>query len=133
MINLFRVLVVISYVSYVLFFWLPDFDYYIHDQDTIEILGLSGFGALLPLNALCGYLFFAGYTVILLGLLFFKSWARPAFIIITICSMVSTTIQGVQILPALESTLAYISNLVDGATMVIMYFTSVSSRFNKNA
>jgi hypothetical protein len=133
MISLFKVLVVLSYAIYVVFFWLPEFDFYIYDQDTIDILSWSGFGALLAPNNLIGYLFFVGYSVILIGLLLFKNWARLSFVVITIASVLFTAIQGIQVMPAIEATIQYITTLIDGATIAIMYLTSVGQRFNKNA
>ena len=133
MVILFRNVVIFSYVLYAAFVFIAFFSAYLYDQKTLDILTWNNYGTIIQLSHVFGYLFFFAYTVIFLGLIYFKSWARTAFVILTLLSVILTGIQGIEILPAIEGLLSYLMNLSDGAIIALMYFTSISSKFSNNA
>ncbi len=133
MVNLYKIIVLFSYLIYVTFFFVPYLDVYLYDQDIFDVLSWAGFGALLELNEGIAYLFLLAYTVTLYGLIYFKAWARPMFLGLTLLSIIFRGIQGVEVFTPVDGVLSYITNLADGATIVLMYFTSINSRFSENA
>ena len=133
MVNLYKNIVLFSYLIYVAFFFVPYLDVYLYDQKMFDALSWTGLGALLELNEGIAYVFLLAYTVALYGLIYFKVWARPTFLGLTFLSIILTGIQGVEVFTPVDGVLSYITNLADGATIILMYFTSINSRFSENA
>ena len=131
--SIFRSLVVLSYVTYAVFFFIPYFDAYIYEQNTMLALTWNGYGAVIPFNTFSIYLMLAAYSVITIGLFFFYSWARLSFLVITAVSVALVGLQGIAVIPPMDGLLVYITNLIDGALIVFMYLTSISNRFKNNA
>jgi len=130
MIALFRNLIIFSYVVYAVFFFMPSFEMYLYEKEVLDALTWSGYGAIVSSNQIVSYIFFLGYTIALLGLFYFKSWARILFIILTVLSVILTGLSGVIVLPSVEGALLNMTILADGATVAIMYFTSISAKFS---
>ncbi|MDZ7803161.1 hypothetical protein [Thiohalophilus sp.] len=131
MIALFRNLIIFSYVVYAVFFFMPYFEMYLYEKEVLDALSWSGYGAIVSSNQIVSYIFFLGYTISLLGLFYFKSWARTLFIILTTLSVILTALSGVSVLPGVEGALLNMTILADGATIAIMYFTSISAKFSR--
>ena len=133
MVNLFRTLVLSSFTLYLVFFFIPFLDPYLYDTETLNVITWEGYGRIFDIPHAINYIFILAYLVTLIGVLYFQSWARISFLILTVLSIIVTGIQGMQILPPIEGVLMYFINLVDGATIILMYFSSLSTRFNKYA
>lgn len=129
--KVFRILVVVSYALYVAFFFMPYLWASIYDQQTQNILSWTGYGAVIPFVGWIGYCFFTAYSLITVGLLFTWPLARFLFTFFTVGSITLVALQGVSVLTASEGVILYIMNLIDGALIAIMYFTSFGSRFVK--
>lgn len=72
MVNLYKNIVLISYLIYVAFFFVPYLDVYLYDQEMFDALSWTGFGALLELNEGIAYVFLLAYTFTLYALLSHK-------------------------------------------------------------
>lgn len=131
--SLFRNLIIFSYVVYAVFFFIPYFEMYLYEKEVLDALAWYGYGAIVSPNQIISYIFFLGYTISLLGLFCFRSWARTLFIILTVLSVILTGLSGVSVLPGVEGALLNITILADGATIAIMYFTSVSEKFSQSS
>ena len=46
--GVFRIIITISYLSYIIWFFLPYIDSYIFDQGVIDALSWTGYGSFLP-------------------------------------------------------------------------------------
>lgn len=112
-------------------FFAPYFEFIHYDQETIDLLSWTGYSAIIEFNTLALYSFFAAYSITFLGMMFFKLWAKKLFLILLTISILLTATQGVSVLTAMDSVLSYLTNLADGATIILMYFTSVSSKFSE--
>ena len=130
---LFKLLISASYLIYLVFFFLPDIGEYYYSLETYKALSWVGYGEYLPPSDLYAYVFLIAYTVAFVGMYNFKLWSRTLFIVLTGLSVIFTAIQGAAVLLALDATLSYLTNLLDGATIVIIYLTSIDSEFKKNA
>jgi hypothetical protein len=128
--KLYRSVISFCYVSYVVFFFIPYFDLNLYNQEMLDALTWTGYGALIEFNELVTYLFFLAYTITFIGMMLFKLWAKRLFLILLTSSILLTIIQGVSVLTPIESVLFYLTNLADGATVILLYFTSISSKFN---
>ena len=110
---------------------MPYLDAYFYNQEVLDLLTWTGYAAVVEQFDLMGYMFFSAYTITLIGLLMFMSWARATFVILTSASLVLTALGGVQILMPIDGVLSYFTNLADGATIILIYFTSISNKFNE--
>lgn len=133
MVSLYKNVVFLSYLIYVAFFFVPYLDVYLYNEEMLDALTWAGFGALLEINEGIGYVFLLAYTVNLYGLIYFKAWARPMFLGLTLLSIIFTGIQGVEVFTPIDGVLSGITNLADGATIILMYFTSINIKFSENA
>lgn len=127
--KVFRILVVVSYVLYVVFFFMPYIWPSIYDQQTQDILSWTGYGAVIPFADWIGYCIFTAYSLITVGLLLTWPLARFLFTFFTVGSITLVALQGVSVLTAVEGVILYIMNLIDGALIAIMYLTSFGSKF----
>jgi hypothetical protein len=63
MVNLFKSIILFSYSSFVAFFFLPYLDVYVYEQETLDALSWTGYGAILAPNTFMVYaLFDSGAT-----------------------------------------------------------------------
>ena len=131
MVNLYKSIVLFSYLVYVLVFFIPYLDPYLYEQETRGVLSWTGYGALIELHNSVSYIFLMAYSITLYGMIQFRAWARPLFVTLTVMSIISNGVQGINVFTAIDSVLTYLTNLADGATIVLMYLTSVSNKFKK--
>ena len=131
MVNLYKSIVLFSYLVYVLVFFIPYLDPYLYEQETRGVLSWTGYGALIELHNSVSYIFLIAYSIALYGMIQFRAWARPLFVTLTVMSIISNGVQGINVFTAIDSVLTYLTNLADGATIVLMYLTSVSNKFKK--
>jgi hypothetical protein len=132
MVNLFKSVVVFSYCLYAVSFFLPVLYLFQGHQETNDALSWTGHGAVIEIHYSIGWMVFLAYSITLYGMINFKSWSRPLFVALIALSILLTGIQGINVLTAIDDVLSHLTNLADGATIILMYFTSVSNKFSKN-
>ena len=129
--KLFRILVVISISSFLIWFILPQFWHLWHTPEEVNMLNYNGYNEYfnaLPLLYIMAVLFF----VASIGLLLFKSWARTLFILLTLLSVFGAPFMGWSIETGVEASLSQMGLLCDGAIIFMEYFSSVSTKFTKS-
>ena len=129
--KLFKIIVITSYIAFLIYFFNPYLTMSLYSEFTLEALSWEGYGALVYMDSLVGYLLLAAYTIVLIGLLRFMAWARAFFISLTLISIVFTGVQGLVVLMPFDSVLVYIMNLLDGAAIIMMFTNPISNLFNK--
>ena len=90
---------------------------------------------LMSIPWLGGGILFAMATALiasLVGLYFYKSWARPLALHSTIIGLVLTPFFGASVSSGVESALFEAGAMTWGAIVALSYFSSVSSRFSAN-
>ncbi len=132
MVNLFKSIVVFSYCLYFLCYFLPVIYLFQGNQDINDALSWNGHGAVIEIHHYIGWIVFLGFAIAFFGMLNFKSWSRPLFVALITFSILRTGAQGIAVFTAMEGVLSHLMNLADGATIVLMYFTDLSKKFNKN-
>ena len=71
------------------------------------------------------------WIVGLVGLFFFKSWARALSLAITLLGLVLTVGLGPSLSSGLEASLLEASSILWGAILALAYFSPVSARFER--
>jgi hypothetical protein len=130
--KLYKSLVLFSYFTYAICFFLPYLDTYIYAQEGLDALSWSGYGSLVMPHEFIGYAFFIAYSITVIGMLYFHSWSKKLFVALTVLSTFFTAIHGFEVLPPIDAVLSYLTNLADGAVIALMYLTSLGKRFSES-
>jgi hypothetical protein len=105
---------------------------YLYDRETIDYLSWDGYGSQININGPISYIYTALYLAALIGMLFYKNWARFTFFLLAIFSIVSAPFWGVSVQGGYDSLLGTITSLADGGIIAMAYLTAISSEFTKN-
>jgi len=128
--NYFTFLVLGTLFLYAIWFIAPFFWGYLYEGETLNLLSWNGYGGVIDANGPIPYVIGLAYVIVSLGLIYYKNWARFAFLLLTCFSVVSAPFWGMQIQTGYEFVLTYLVALGDGAILVIAYLTNVSNEFN---
>ena len=127
--KLFKSLILISTLGYILWFFQPYNISYIYDQDTLRVLEWSGFGGNYYLLFYISYVILVLYIISAIGMLLYLKWARALFAVLTVVTILLAPFSGVGVSTSIDGFLQYIINLCDGAVLFMAYFSSISSNF----
>ncbi len=130
--SIFSSIVILSVVSYAIWFFLPLSWEYIYDYETLGGLRWAGYGAKINLEGPLPYALGIAYLVSSLGLLFYKNWARTAFLALTIFNIVSAPLWGLNVQGGYDAIPGYIVTLSDGAILSLAYLSGLSSEFKQS-
>lgn len=132
--NIFRYLLIVSTVFYILWFFLPFFWDQIYSVETLTALEWNGFGAILSSEGPIPYVIFLAYLFSIYGLLLYKAWARSLFLYLTIFSILSSPLWGLNVQGPYDLVLGSVITYSDGIILTLAYFSSVGEEFkNKNS
>lgn len=131
MINTFKNIVLLSYISYVVWFFLP-YIYETTNPVVLDVLIWNGYGGFATDSLIIAYLFLAIYSIATLGLLYFKIWAKPLFLTLTIISIGFCFLNGLSVSTPIDNFLMYITTLADGAILAMLYFSDIKNEFNES-
>ena len=129
MVRLFRALVLTSTFLFVVIGFMPFFNHLWLTPDQLHVLSYDGAGSLIPAHPLLYWGQMVLWVVVSVGLFFFISIARTAFLVLNVISVVATFFWGFRIIPPEAAALGGIVQMADGAILVMAYFTSVAERF----
>ena len=124
----FRQLVFVAialHVGYEIFAWL----YWPSDALEGDLLAVDGYNALFESNTVYFYLIFVVRLLILFGLTTFHRLARSLYLVLTVFTLFALFTYGYRVTAPIEAPIFYLTNMVDGAILVLAYFTPVSARF----
>lgn len=130
--SIFSGIVIFSVAAYVAWFFMPYIWEYLYDYETLGGLQWAGYGSKINLNGPIPYLIACVYLVSSLGLLFYKSWARSLFLVLTIFNIVSAPLWGLNVQGGYDAIIRYIVTLCDGAILALAYLSGISSEFKSN-
>jgi len=128
-VRLFRTLVVTSTVAYVIWFFQLLLANRLISQGTWDALSWQGFGALLPMPPAFGWLFLVLFAAVAVGLWTFSKSARLVFVALSVFWILTAPLGGVQVQTAFGSFLLLLTNLADGAILVMAYTAPLKERF----
>jgi hypothetical protein len=131
--KIFITLVIITLALQALWFFLPYTWNFIYNKDELALLSWHGYGAYFDIDGPIPYLILVLYGVVSIGLIYFKKWARTAFVVITVASIVSTPLWGFAVSPAIDGIIGYIISISDGAILAIAFLTGLGAEFENNA
>jgi len=134
--RLFQTLVVVSTLSYVLWFFFPYLTPYFANDLYREIasrLGqYDGFGAILPVHHPLYYgPWFAFWLSASIGLFFFQNWARYLFLFLHVVGLVLVLVGGFSVRGPLENFFGALTAVLDGAILAMAYLSPLAAGFAK--
>jgi len=129
----FRGLIIVSTTLYVVYWFLPFFDWRWYSPEVLELRSVSGFDAKIVLPSLVDYLLLAAWLLAAIGMYFFKAPARSLFLWLYIVMTLVDPFRGTSVFTGVDLLLFSLSTLMDGAILAIAYLTSVGRLFVQKA
>lgn len=129
--NHFKNIVFINLLLYIIWFFLPEFEPKLN-QEEYDALSWIGYGAKIQNSFLFDYAIFFAYCFTSLGLLYFKPWAKKAFIVLVLYSISYSLTSGIMVGLPIDNFLGYLITLSDGAILCLLLLTPISNTFNKS-
>jgi hypothetical protein len=128
-VRLFRVVVLVSTIAYLVWFFHLLLGSRLISDGTRDALSWQGYGALLPMPERLGWLFLLLFVAVAVGLWMFSRSARLVFVMLTAFFIVTYPLGGVQVQTAFDSFLLLLNNMADGALLVMAYTAPLKERF----
>jgi len=133
-IRTFQIFVVVSTLSYIVWFYFPYISERLANPLYLEIergvRQYAGLGALLPVHhPLYSGTWFGLWLVASLGLFFFQNWARHLFLTLYVLCIVLVPFSGFSGQGALESFLGELTTVLDGAILAMAYLSPLADGF----
>lgn len=129
MISIFRGLIITNVILYTALIILPYIDSAWLSEKELDVLSYSGYGAYYTFPSFILWGIFVVWVLSMLGLIYFYDLARKVFLWWLILTSLLTIGSGLDTRTALQAFLANVSTLLDGAIIVMAYFTSVENYF----
>jgi hypothetical protein len=134
MTTVFRALLVISTILYIVGFWLVDFRFELYKPEWYDLLRWDGYDAKIgEYPVWIDYVLFAITVAVSAMLYFFVGIARQIYLFLVIFYALSAFIWGVRVYAPIEQFIWGLVAMSDGALLTMIYFTSIAQRFNKSA
>jgi hypothetical protein len=128
---LFRSMVFISAVFYVVSYFLP-YDAFEGTSTAVKLLTLDGYEALFnPRSSLLGSGILVLWLIAAMGLLHFDNWARHLYLGLTVWSLIAAGLYGIRVSSPLEEVVDLVVSLLDGAILAMAYFSRAADLFRK--
>ena len=127
--QLFRALVVVSQGAYFISLLAPYVEAGFRSGQTLALLDMNGYGALVVLPRSIIWLTAGVYLAIAVGLWRFSAAARMAYTILTVGYAMLTLAFGVAVFSPPVSFLGWITTAADGAIFALAYATPLKDRF----
>lgn len=121
----FRALLVTSTVLYALAYWLPYFDGALYSADLTRLRAWDGFGARVHLTLLGQLTWYTADIVAPVLMFFYVSWARSAFLFLSLIGVLAQFGWGVRVTTPIEGFFFGVMAMADGAALAMAYFTPV--------
>lgn len=127
--RVFRILVVAAFLLHTVL-WLGPFT----EQPWLEsvdvwLLDFDGYGAAMPYHPILYWCLFASWLLVLVGLFFYVSAARGGLILLILVSLALGIAWGVRVLAPHEVVLSELLSVIDGALIVMAYWSPVRAEF----
>lgn len=129
--NLFRYVVAISTILFVVLWILPYFHYLWLTEEELNLAAAQGYGSYIPGHPLIYWGLFAAWLAVSIGLFFFVAIARTAFVFLLVATAVANFFWGFWVMPPFSAGISGLVAVADGAIVTMIYLTSVSNHFVK--
>ena len=129
----FRILIIVAASIYVVFYSLPYFNFMWLNQESLEFLSKSGNNSILTMPYALVNALYALWLINSVGLYFYYPISRKVFIILLVISLTLIPFVGNVAFSPIEALLITTTNTIEGALLILMYFTSVKVKFEKKA
>ena len=129
--TIFRALIILTVLIYVIFIAKPYFDSSFHSKDLLDLLAWNGFEALVFLPEWANWIITLIWLPISLGMYCFNKQSRLAYLIAAVFFTLSLPLFGTQVFTGTEIMLYQLIATLDGIILTMAYFTSISDEFTK--
>ena len=131
--KIFRALVITTTLFYIAYYFMPYIDYLWLKDDEIVFLSSNGAKALVVIPDFILHAIFTLWVITAIGLYLYKPIAKKLFLGLVIFTTLLNLLSGYAALSPIEVFLLDTSNMIDGALLVFIYFTSISAKFERSA
>lgn len=131
--KLFRILIVVSNIAFIMWFFQPYNTAGLYSDEIKQLLGADGYGGidqLLKYSVQTGWGLLVLYVITAIGLFFYLKPARTIFSVLLVLSIFLPLFYGVSVQSNIDATLRVIINMGDAVVWYMAYFSSVSSQFS---
>jgi len=128
--DVFRWLIVISTLAYLVLFFTPAIPLQL-SAEVLVFRAQSGYGATLPAVAWFPYAFLVAFLIANAGLFFFQIWARTVFLALYVLVLILRFVQGITVQLPLENFLGEVVALADGAILALSFSSPLTSYFRR--
>jgi len=127
----FRLLILLSVGLYVVWFYSPYFIHIDHEPEITDALSWVGYGAKFSWNVIeiASHAFLFAYGVICIGLIYFKNWARVAFVFFTVISLIANLGFGLSVYTAFGAMYVQVMYVLDGFILAVIFFSGLSKHY----
>ncbi len=122
-------IVLATLISYVVWFFIPQFWYLMYDGPILDALTWNGYGAVINTGGPVPYILLGIYALICTGLIKFKYWARSGLVVFVAASVVLGPFWGLSVQYGIDTIFAYILTMGQGAMLAIAFLTGLSNEF----
>lgn len=128
--NMFRSLIVVSTLAYLLLFFMPAIPLSL-SPDVSALREKSGYGAVIPSLPWFPWVFLLTWLIATVGLFFFRAWARGLFVGLYVFVLFLRFIQGTTVHLPIEAFLGEVVALADGAIMTLAFTNPIALYFKR--
>lgn len=132
MIKLFRCIVIGTMTLNIAYWCVPELLYQIQTEEQRVLTSWDTYGAVLDAPEWFYWAYLIGWLLLLSGLLLHIRLARVLFLIALGGELVLVTLFGYRVFSPADLVIGNMLLLANGATLVIVHFTSVSQHFNES-
>lgn len=128
----YRNMIVFTALVYLINMVLPWLWFYIYSESTLLFFNLRGANPQLNFPIIANYLFQLTYIACFVGLYYFVAVARTLFTLLILFNLlVGSFFLGYSASAFLDTAVGYLLSLLEGATLVMIYCSSVALKFKK--
>lgn len=131
--KLFNYLVIITLALTIILWFIPQFDKYWLSDEALELLGANGWGSFVPNPEILYWPQLIFWSVISIGLLKRIMMARTIYLVGLVAFSVVNFGWGFLVLSPIEAGLYNLICMMDGAILIMSYFTSVAGEFKADS
>jgi len=130
--KLFRYIVAISTVLFIVTWFLPYYDYMWLTEEELNLANANMANSYIPNTATFFWVQSIIWVAVSIGLFLYIPIARTAFLILMVLSFIAVFFSGFYVMPPLQAGINSIIGLSDGVILSMAYLTSVAKCFEKN-
>ena len=134
MLILFRSLILISLISYVIYWTLPFYDYQWMNDIELDALNYHGYNSIIPSSNIINMIpwtIFVLWIISYIGIFLYINMFRHLFFILFIMDIMLVPFWGLGVFPSSSLFFINITISTTGALLIMLYCTTVGDKFQK--